>query len=64
MRVYVVTDVESGWDCVRGVYKTRRDALESIVYDDLDTSKMSDKELINLIEDKHRTKIIHETTLQ
>lgn len=26
--VYVVTNVEDGWDCVRGVYTNLRDAVE------------------------------------
>lgn len=30
MRVYVLTNLESGWDCVVGVYADRDDALRFI----------------------------------
>lgn len=30
MKVYVLTNLESGWDCVSGVYKDYKDALRYI----------------------------------
>lgn len=32
--VYVVTHLEMGWDCVCGVYKDYRKAVESCYWDD------------------------------
>jgi len=34
MTVYVLTDAEAGWDCVRGVFQTERGAMLSVLEGD------------------------------
>lgn len=43
-RVYVVTNVEAGWDCVRGVYSTYESLLEYFleIYEDDEDDEDSD----------------------
>ena len=52
--VYVVTNVEDGWDCVRGVYTT-----EELAKDYLRQCGVSEEE----IENDESTYIIHKETL-
>lgn len=28
MKIYIITDTEAGWDCVRGVYNTKQAAIK------------------------------------
>lgn len=32
MIVYIVTDVEAGWDCIMGVFYKKQDAEDYLVY--------------------------------
>jgi len=70
MNVYVVTNPESGWDCVRGVYKTKRDAMLSkldnyIHENNVDVDSLSDEDIKKLwnkeCEDNY---VIHDTYLK
>lgn len=54
MKVYVVTNVESGWDCVRGVY-TNKESVEKYV-----RNVMEDK----LADLDGAMDVIHEKTLK
>lgn len=54
MRVFVVTNVESGWDCVRGVYYAdSEEALAKLLADEEDLS----------VEEWEETNIIHNELL-
>jgi hypothetical protein len=50
MTVYVITNVESGWDCVRGVFQKKSDAFEHILQDSYN-DKLSETELEKLVDD-------------
>lgn len=62
-RVYVITNTEAGWDCVRGVYSTWRLAVKRILGDDYNEN-LSDKELESILDDKYETNVIHDTYLK
>lgn len=55
-KVFVVTDTEAGWDCVRGVYLNRADAVEYCAIRD-------GVEPENWEKQAHSAFIIHEETL-
>ncbi len=62
-QIYVVTDAEAGWDCVRGVFTTKELAYKSILRDEFN-DKLSEKELDDLVESvKYGIYIIHEIYL-
>ena len=60
--VYVVTDIEMGWDCVCGVYKTYEGALRHI-FPDPEHQEMTVGELEDLYNDANECCIIHEKRL-
>ena len=57
MKVFIITDVEAGWDCVRGVYKTLKSAVEH----GLNMEFIPDKSSYHY---QHETRVIHEKTLE
>ena len=58
-KVFVVTDVENGWDCVCGVYSTKAKAIkEGVFYGETPTKE--EKAAFNRGES---TRIIHEEYL-
>lgn len=61
-KVFVVTNPEAGWDCVRGVYSSKRQALEDKLDDeDYDVSNKTDAELEERLDEKGY--ILHDTSL-
>ena len=60
--VYVITNTELGWDCVKGVYKTKNSALDSLRDEIENSENMSYKELESEIDDT--CNIIHQTELE
>lgn len=66
MEVFVITNPELGWDCIIGVYTTRRIAMENYLYNMLgeDYSTKNDSEIEEIWNKEcHREAIIHSTTL-
>ena len=63
MIVYVLTNIESGWDCVSGVYADRDDALRHIGESE-DFSDFSIDQLNSLYETGDTQFVIHEKVLK
>ena len=60
MKIYVVTNVENGWDCVVGVFKTREKAIDYLREgDDEEIAKLTDQQWLD-----DTSYIIHEERLQ
>jgi hypothetical protein len=58
--VYVITSTEMGWDCVCGVYKNYRKAVESCFWDDDRDFEEKERE----VEDGDTSYIIHRKKLE
>lgn len=56
--VYVVTNIEMGWDCVCGVYKTNEGALRHI-FPDAEHAEMTEDELEDLYNNENECCVIH-----
>lgn len=65
IEVFVVTALEQGWDCVVGVFETRRGAMVDVMEDEEDIQNKTDEELERIWMDSYHDRYrIHDKYLK